>query len=108
MNPNSKASLIAGVAMLLVAISTVAVVAIMASTAGDGDPFDKKDVASFLTDVADNQNAMITASAIGLFCDAFLVLVIGSMLFVLFRDRSSVLAPADAGRHCRCGHYLRY
>jgi hypothetical protein len=90
---NSKANLIGGVAMLLMAVCTVIVVALSAVSAGEKDPFDKGEAAAFLTDLADHQDAMVAAGAVGLFSDAIVALVVGAMLFVLFRDRSAVLAP---------------
>jgi hypothetical protein len=91
-----KANLIGGVAMIVMAISTVIVVALTASSGVESDPYDRGEVATFLTDLADHQDAMIAAGAVGLFSDAVVALVVAATLFVLFRDRSPVLAPIIA------------
>ena len=90
---NNKATLIGGLAMVLLAITTIVLVALSASSQGSHDPSDQSEVAAFLTDQADNQGALIASGAVGVLSDAVLALVVASMLFVLFRDRSAVLAP---------------
>jgi hypothetical protein len=79
--------------MVLMAISTVIVVALTAASGAENDPYDRGEVATFLTDLADHQGTMIAAGAVGLFSDAVVALVTAAMLYVLFRDRSPVLAP---------------
>jgi hypothetical protein len=79
--------------MLLLAACTVTIVALTATSGGENDPYDRAEAAKFLTDLAANQNGMIAAGAVGVFSDALVALVVATMLFVLFRDRSSVLAP---------------
>ena len=89
---NNKAHLIGGISLLLLAACTAVVVGISGSIGGDADPFDRADGAKFLTDIAGHQGAMITVGSIGLFSDVIVALVAAAMLFVLFRDRSSILA----------------
>ena len=87
-----RTRLIGGVAMLLAAIATVTLVALTASAGIDSDPGDRGDVATFLTDTAKHQELIIAANVISITSDALLALVVGSALFMLFRDRSPLLA----------------
>lgn len=82
---------IAGIATILLAICLIVNVGASFST-GDNSPFEKDEVAKFLTDVNDNQTAVIIGGAAGIIVDGFLGVAVAAMLYVLFRDRSRLLA----------------
>jgi hypothetical protein len=82
---------IAGIFLVLLAICLIVNVGASFST-GDNDPFTKDEVAKFLTDVNDNQTAVIISGAFGIIIDGFLGVAVAALLYVLFRDRSRLLA----------------
>jgi hypothetical protein len=84
-------ALIAGVVLLLLAITLIASVGLGSQT-GDNDPFDDDEAAEFLEDVNDNEGAWLGQYAVGMVTDAGLLVLAAGLLYVLFRDRSRVLA----------------
>jgi hypothetical protein len=91
---NDKATFLGGLAMVLLAVTTVIVVLLTAASMGENDPFKRDEVAQFLTDVHDNQTQIYIGAALGIISDGFIALVAAVMVFVLFRDRSFMLATA--------------
>jgi hypothetical protein len=89
---NNRATLIGGIVMIMIALSTLLVVVLTASSQGDNDPSDKAEVAEYLADLADNKDLAYAAGAVGVFTDALLAPIFAALMFILFRDRSAVLA----------------
>lgn len=89
---NDRATFIGGLAMVLLALSTVAVVVLTATSMGEADPFNRSEVAEFLTDVNDNRTSVFATAAVGFINDGVIAMVVAAMFFLLFRDRSPVLA----------------
>jgi hypothetical protein len=87
----NKAVPIAGIAMILLAIGILITVGASISIS-DYDPFTKEDVAKYLTDVNDSQTSMIITGAVGIIVDGFLSIALAALFYVLFRDRSRLLA----------------
>lgn len=78
--------------MILAAIMTLVSVGLTASGTSEKSPFEKDEVAEFLTDINDNEGLLIAAGATGIINDGFLVITVGAALYVLFRDRNPFLA----------------
>ncbi|MDP9180365.1 MAG: DUF4386 domain-containing protein [Chloroflexota bacterium] len=87
----NKAVPIAGVVLILLAIGIIINVGASMQT-GDNNPFTKDEVAKFLTDVNDNQTSVIVGGAAGIVVDGFLSVAVAALLYILFRDRSRLLA----------------
>lgn len=89
---SSRIITFAGVAMILVAIVTALTVGLTASGTSDKSPFERDEVAEFLTDINDNEGLLVAAAASGIVADGVLLLAVAAAIFVLFRDRSPLLA----------------
>jgi hypothetical protein len=87
----NKTGTIAGIVLILLAICLIVNVGASMQT-GDNDPFTKSEVAKFLTDVNDNQTWVIVGGAAGIVVDGFLGVAAAALFYVLFRDRSRLLA----------------
>ena len=87
----SRAALIAGVALIIFALLVIVFVAGQADIAGD-DPFEKSEVSQFLTTIEKNKAEVRVAFAFAIAIDACIVLVVAAVTYVLFRDRSHLLA----------------
>lgn len=88
---SNKAVPVAGIVMILLAIGLIATIAATFST-GDYSPFERDEVAKYLTDVNDNRTAVAISGAVGIIIDGFLSVALAALLYVLLRDRSRVLA----------------
>lgn len=88
---SNKTVMIAGLVMVLLAIGIIANVG-SSMTTGNNDPFDKSKTAAFLKDVHDNQTAVIVGGAAGIVVDGFLSVAVAGLVYILFRDRSRLLA----------------
>lgn len=86
-----KATLLGGIITILLAICLVGTVVSNASI-GDVDPFEDAEVGEFLETVHDNREAVFAAAAFGIVTDGFVALAFGGLMYVLFRDRSRLLA----------------
>jgi hypothetical protein len=84
----------AGLAMIVAALLTLVSVGLMAAGSTEKDPFEKDDVAQFLTDVHDNEGLLAGSAAAGIANDGVFVPLVAVSLFVLFRDRNPFLATA--------------
>lgn len=60
--------------------------------ASDNSPFEKDEAAAYLTDINDNETAVLITGATGIAVDGFIGVALTALLYVLFRDRSRVLA----------------
>jgi hypothetical protein len=89
---NDRIAFIGGLAMVLLAVTTVISVALTATSTGDGDPFDEDKVAEFLTDVAENKDMVMATAGISILNDGVFALTVAATAFLLFRDRSALLA----------------
>jgi hypothetical protein len=83
---------LAGAAMIIAAILTVVTVGLTAASGSEKSPFERDEVAEFLTDTADNADTLQAAGAVGIANDGVFVISVGAAFFVLFRDRSRLLA----------------
>lgn len=92
MNLSQRATTLGGLAMVVISITTVVSIALMATGSSDKDPFERDDVAEFLTDVNDEKGLLQAAAAVGIFNDAIVVPIVAAALYVLFRDRNPLLA----------------
>ncbi len=88
---NNKTVLLSGVLLILLALCLIVSVGSSFST-GDNDPFTKDEVGKFLTDVHDNETSVIIGGAAGIIVDGFVGVAVAAALYVLFRDRSRLLA----------------
>ena len=77
-----KATLLAGLITILLAICLVATVVSNASI-GDVDPFEDDEVGDFLETVHDNREAVFAAAAVGVFVDGFVALVFARDIYIL-------------------------
>ena len=84
---------IAGIVLILLAIGLIVTIGASFST-GDYSPFERDEVAKYLADINDNRTAVIITGAVGIIIDGFLGVALAALLYVLFRDRSRVLATA--------------
>jgi hypothetical protein len=82
--------------MIISAILTVVTIGLMAAGGSEKDPFDRDEVAEFLTDVNDNEELLIASGAVGIINDGVFVILVGAALYVLFRDRNPLLATVAA------------
>jgi hypothetical protein len=87
----SKAVAVTGILAILLAIGIIITIAASSST-GDNDPFTRGEVAAYLKDVNDSQTAVIVSGAVGIIVDGFLGIALAAAVYVLFRDRSRLLA----------------
>jgi hypothetical protein len=88
---SNKIVMLAGLVMVLLAIGIIVNVG-ASFTTGNNDPFNKDETAKFLKDVNDNQTAYIVGGAAGIVVDGFLGVAVAAMFYLLFRDRSRLLA----------------
>jgi hypothetical protein len=87
----NKAVAISGIIAILLAIGIIINVGSSFSS-GDYSPFEKDEVGKFLTDINDNETSVIAGGASGIVVDGFLGVALAASFFVLFRDRSRLLA----------------
>lgn len=83
---------IAGIAMIVSAILMVVSVGLTAAGTSEKSPFERDEVAEFLTDTYDDKDLLAAAGAVGIVNDGVFVLTVGAALYVLFRDRNPLLA----------------
>jgi hypothetical protein len=88
---SNKLVMLAGLFIILLAIGIVVVVG-ASFTTGDNDPFTKSETAAFLKDVHDEETQFIVAGAAGIVIDGFLSVAVAAFFYILFRDRSRLLA----------------
>jgi hypothetical protein len=88
---SNKTVMISGLFLVILAICLIVNVGATFST-GDYSPFEKDEVGKFLTDVNDNQTSIIVSGAVGIIVDGFLGVAVAAFLYILFRDRSRLLA----------------
>jgi len=82
---------VAGVALLLLSLGIIISVAADIGTT-EKDPFERDEVAEFLTDIHDNREVAIVGTAADVVTDAALSIVAAAALYLVFRERSRVLA----------------
>jgi len=87
----NKAVPITGLVIILLAIGIIVTLGATFST-GDYSPFEKDEVAKYLTDVNDNETAFLITGGVGIAVDGFLGVALAALIYVLFRDRSRLLA----------------
>jgi hypothetical protein len=87
----NKTVLIAGILMIVLTIGFIVTIGAGSAT-GDYSPFEKDEVAKYLTDVNDSRTAVLISGAVGIINDGFLGVALAALFYVLFRDRSRLLA----------------
>lgn len=92
MDVSQRTTTIAGLAMIALVILTIVVFALTVSSMGEKDPFQRDEVPEFLADLEDNADILQAGNAIGIINDAFISLLVGAALYILFRDRNPLLA----------------
>ncbi|MEO8458284.1 MAG: DUF4386 family protein [Chloroflexota bacterium] len=80
--------------LFLIAMAIGVVIVVIASTAGSSEysPLKRGEVAQYLTDVNDKQTAVLATGAVGIVVDGFIGVAVAALLYLLFRDRSRLLA----------------
>lgn len=89
---NDRIAFLGGLAFILIAACTIVIVAMTATSTGEEDPFERKDVPQFLEKLNDNEEQVFVGIGASILSDGVLVLVASVAFFVLFRDRSFGLA----------------
>lgn len=82
----------AGVALLLLAALLVITSIVDTAAVGDANPLARGDTEALLADINDNQSLVAVNAAFNIAIDTVVLLVIAAVLYLLFRDRSRVLA----------------
>jgi len=80
-----------GIALLLFALLTVLSV-VLSFGMGDADPIEKEEIAELLTNINDNEAAVVGSVALAVATDAILGFVVAVGLYLTFRGRDRVLA----------------
>ena len=91
MYATNRIALFGGLAMILLAIGIIVAVASTIPTT-DKSPFTKSEVPQFLKDVHDDQTLYIINGADGMIVDGALSVIVAAVVYILFRDRSRLLA----------------
>lgn len=82
---------VAGIALLLLSLAIiVSVVAEIGIT--DKDPFERDEVAQFLTDINDNRGLAFVGTAADITADVALGIIAAAGLYLVFRERNRLLA----------------
>ncbi|MBI1885075.1 MAG: DUF4386 family protein [Chloroflexi bacterium] len=84
-------SRIAGLSLLLLAAALILTIAFSFGVT-DANVFERDEVEEFLTDINGNEALFVLATALSIAVDAVIGLAAGAALYVLFRDRSRILA----------------
>ena len=90
MYQDEKTTLVGGIVLILFAACVIVFIAGRADF-GSYDPFDKAEVADYLTEIQKNKVATRVAFGSAIVIDAFIVLVTAAVTQILFRDRSTLL-----------------
>lgn len=83
---------LAGMAMIIGAILTILTVGLSIAGSSEKSPFERDEVAQFLTDTEENADLLTAAGAVGIANDGVFTLAVGAALYFLFRDRNRFLA----------------
>jgi hypothetical protein len=89
---SQRTTTIAGIALIVLSILMVIAVGLMGAGTSDKSPFEKDEVAEFLTDTNDNEGILLGSGAVGIVNDGVLVVTVAALMFILFRDRNPFLA----------------
>ncbi len=87
----NKTTMITGILAILLGIGLMVSLASTVST-GDSDPFNRSETADYLKDIDDNETPIIVGAAAGIVVDGFMGIALAAALYVIFRDRSRLLA----------------
>lgn len=85
-----------GIILIVAAITTLVVVGLTIPSSSDKSPFERDEVAEFLTDTNDNEGAFAIGIAVAIFNDGVMGPLLAAVLYVLFRDRNPLLATISA------------
>jgi len=91
MYATNRIAFFGGLAMILLAIGIVVAIGTTIPTT-DKSPFTRSEVPQFLKDVHDDQTLYIINGADGMIVDGALSVVVAAVVYILFRDRSRLLA----------------
>jgi len=87
-----RAIKLTGLVLLLLASAVIIDAVLETAILGDADPFDRGDTEGILLDINDNESLFFIGSGIAVVADGFALLATAGMLWLVFRDRSPVLA----------------
>ena len=82
---------VAGISLLLLALGIILSI-VFTIGIRDADPFERDEVAEFLSDINDNEGLAIAATITDIATDAAIGIVAATMAYVVFRERSRLLA----------------
>jgi hypothetical protein len=82
----------AGLALLLLVTLAIVNIVLVTLAVGDADPTKRGDIEEILRDINGNEALFFLGSAFSIATDAVALLVVGALLFLVFRDRSPLLA----------------
>lgn len=83
---------LAGITLLLLVILVIVNIVLVTAAVGDADPLKRGDLENMLRDINDNEALFFIGTAFSIATDAVVLLAAAAMLFLVFRDRSPVLA----------------
>lgn len=73
-------------------IGVIIVVASSFVWTSDNSPFEKDEAAAYLADINEHETAVLVTGGVGIAVDGFVAVALTALLYVLFRDRSRMLA----------------
>lgn len=91
MHHTSRGILIGGIVFVALAVCLVAFIA-GRSDVGDDDPWEKTEVAEYLTNIQEHKDGIRVAFGFGIAVDGLILLGVAAIAQNLFRDRSALLA----------------
>ncbi|MBI2913791.1 MAG: DUF4386 family protein [Chloroflexi bacterium] len=83
---------VAGVTLLLLAALVIVNLVLVTAAVGDADPVKRGDIEGMLRDINDNKALFFLGTAFSIATDAAALLAAAAMLYLVFCDRSRVLA----------------
>ena len=83
---------VAGVTLLLLVALVIVNTVLVTAAVGDADPLKRGDIEGMLRDINDNEALYFLGIAFSIATDAAVLLAAAVMLYLVFRDRSRVLA----------------
>lgn len=81
-----------GLILIFAAITTLVVVGLTIGSTSDKSPFERDEVAEFLTDTNDKEGGIAAGIAVAIFNDGVMGPLMAAVFYVLFRDRNPLLA----------------
>jgi hypothetical protein len=89
---SNRINTLAGIVLLALPIFLVVAIVLNGVSTGDNDPMEKGEVEEFLLEVHDNRDLAIASAGAFVVVDVVVGALVATVLYLLFRDRSNVLA----------------